>query len=73
MKRTNVTISKGEKQIIKGLITLALENGWEIEELDAVDLENQTRRITGNNNCEHRDIIEMYIINEIVKLKCKTV
>ena len=69
MKNTNMKISKGEKQIIKGLITFALENGWELEELNAVDLENQVRRITGNNNCEHRDAIEMHIINELAKLK----
>lgn len=66
--RNNV-ITKAEKTLAKGLIQFALENGFEVDELDAVDLENQLRRITGNNNCEHRDYIEQMFLTEIEKLK----
>lgn len=58
-------IAKFEKQLIKGLISLHIERG---HELNATEIEIEMMRITGENNEEHRYAIEDYIRQEIEKL-----
>ena len=50
-------ISKAEKIILKGLIELAKERGYE---QTAGNFEYEMMHITGNRNCDHRQAIEDY-------------
>ena len=59
-------IAKFEKQLVKGLISMDLEKGIE---LNASKLENELRRITGESDGEHRYKVEEYIEKEIEKVE----
>lgn len=60
MKYNYMKVMPYEKQIIKGMVAMLIAKG---ENWKASDLEYEIMRITGNNNGDHRQVVEDYIIN----------
>lgn len=64
---SNKTITKAERQLVQGLISLYLEKGYDINEIDATELEIIMFKMTGRSEEEKRYTMEQHIMWELVK------
>ena len=60
-------ITKAEKTLVKGFIELCLEQGYDIDEISATEIEVIMMGITGRNHEEKRDTMGEHIITELIK------
>ena len=65
--KENKTITKAEKKLVKGFIELFLEKGYDINDIEANEIEVIMMRITGRNHEEKRDTMERFIITQLIK------
>ncbi len=63
----NRIITKAERELVKGLISLYLEKGYDINEIDATELEVIMFKMTGRSEEEKRYTMEQHIMTELVK------
>jgi uncharacterized FAD-dependent dehydrogenase len=62
MKKTN--LKKWEKDICKAIINMYIAKGIELEEKNIrIGLEYEVSQIMNNMNCNHRTVIEEYLVS----------